>query len=291
MYVTDLEVPARYQSESSSAPSQSVNCGVTVAVAIADFYMDRRHSIEAARALIDGQGPYNIGRRTGSVFGAPSGKATNSHQQRDMLRKLGVPCSVIEFRTTSQLHEIVDSARRPVLLGLHFSHVDNATSGYTKKFDGWHAIKVRAGATRNGIRGFLVNDPNFWPGTADATRGMRFYSDAAVQRALDGPGGIARGVAPDAAKPHPMSTEEREMAILSRIEVEMNPRDFPVRKGVNLYKGPGFNYPLHWTVPNQQNFRLVGWAIDPRTKVRTKWVLASRPDGIGMFFVPPAHSP
>jgi hypothetical protein len=268
-----------------------VNCGVTVAVAIADFYTDRRHSIEAARALIDGQGPYDIGRRTGSVFGAPSGKATNSHQQRDMLRKLGVPCSVVEFRTTSQLHEIVDSARRPVLLGLHFSHVDNATSGYSKKFDGWHAIKVRAGATRNGVRGFLVNDPNFWPGSADATGGMRFYSDTAVQRALDGPGRIARGVAPDAAKPHPMSTEEREMAILSRIEVEMNPRDFPVRKGVNLYKGPGFNYPLHWTVPQQQKFRLVGWAVDPRTKVRTKWVLASRPDGIGMFFVPPAHSP
>jgi len=65
MYVTDLETPPRYQSESSSVPSQSVNCGVTVAVAIADFYKDKRHSIEAARALIEDEGPYNIGRRLG----------------------------------------------------------------------------------------------------------------------------------------------------------------------------------------------------------------------------------
>jgi len=289
MYVTDLEVPPRYQSESSSIPSQSVNCGVTVAVAIADFYLDREHSIEAARALIEGQGPYDIGRRTGLVFGAPAKKATNSHQQRDMLRKLGVPCSVVEFRTTSQLHRIVDSGRRPVLLGLHFSHVDNAISGYRRKLNGWHAIKVRAGATRNGVRGFLVNDPNFWPGKADTTRGLRFYPDAAVQRALDGPGVVARGVAPDAAKPHPMTTEEREMSILSRIEVEMEPRQFNVKKGVHLYKGPGFNYPLHWTVPHQQRFRLVGWAIDPRTKARTNWILASRAGGRGLFFVPPVH--
>lgn len=289
MYVTDLETPARYQSERSSEPSQSVNCGVTVAVAIADFYKDKRHSIEAARDLIEDQGPYDIGPRIGSVLGAPPGTGTTSHQQRDMLRKLGVQCEVVEFRTTAQLHEIVDSARRPVLLGLHFSHVPNAVSGYSQKYNNWHAIKLRAGATRNGKRGFWVNDPNFWPGTADATKGMRFYSDAAVQTAIDGEGGVARGVAPNLAKPHPMSTEEREMAILSRIEVELQPRQFTVKKGVNLYKGPGFNYPLHWTTPRVLRFRVVGWAIDPRTKQKTDWVLASRGKGPGLFFVPPRH--
>ena len=53
------------------------------------------------------------------------------------------------------------------------------------------------------------------------------------------------------------------MAIMSRIEVELHPRQFTVKKGVNLYKGPGFNYPLHWTTPRVLRFRVVGWAIDP----------------------------
>jgi hypothetical protein len=291
MFVTDLEAPPRYQSESSSAPSQAFNCGVAVAVAIADYYRDRRHAIEAARFLIDGRGPFDLGLRTGPVFGAPARTPTNSEQQAEMLRRLGVACSVVGFRTVSQLHAIVDSGRRPVLLGLHFKHVDKATSGYAQPFDGWHAIKVRAGMTRNGVRGFAVNDPNFWPGSADPAAGIRFYSDAAMQRALDGPGFASRGVVPDAAKPHPHATEEHEMAILSRIEIEMRPRQFKVRKGVTLYKGPGFNYPLHWTVPRLQSFRVVGWAIDPRTKQRTNWVLASRANGPGLFFVPPDHEP
>lgn len=79
------------------------------------------------------------------------------------------------------------------------------------------------------------------------------------------------------------------MAMLSRIEVELAPRLFTVKKGVNLYKGPGFAYPLHWTLPQAQRFRLVGWAIDPQTKKRTNWVLASRAHGRGLFFVPPVH--
>ena len=288
MYVLDLEVPPRYQWEDSSKFSQAVNCGVTVAVAIADYYRDRSHGIEVARSLIAGMGPYDLGRR-GVVQGAPAGKATNSWQQRDMLRKLGVPCQVVEIRTTKQLHEFVDSARRPFLLGLDFNHVDFATAGYT--FHGVHAIKIRAGATQNGVRGFIVNDPNFAPDGSDRAHGKRFYPDTVVQHAINAVGGMMRGVAPDAAKPHPMSTEEREMAILSRIEVEMQPRQFDVREGVNLHKGPGFTYPLHWTVPHVQKFRLVGWAVDPRTKERTGWILASRANGRGMFFIPPNHEP
>ena len=291
MFATDLEVPPRYQSESSSAPSQAFNCGVTVAVAIADFYRDRKHAIEPARKLIGSLGPYNLGQPWGKVTGAPEKKPTNSRQQADMLRALGVPCTIVEVRSVAQLHEIVDSGRRPMLLGLDFTHVDNATSGYAKPFKGWHAIKVRAGMTRLGERGFAVNDPNFWPGSRDATGGMRFYSDAAMQRALDGPPEVCKGVAPDAAKTHPRATEVDEMAILARIKVEMAPRDFPVRAGVTLHKGPGFHYPLHWTVPQTQSFRLIGWDIDPMTKQKTKWVLASRPDGTGFFFVPPDHSP
>jgi hypothetical protein len=290
-FANDLEVPPRYQSESSSFPSQSFNCGVTVAVAIADFYRDRKHAIEPARKLIDGRGPYDLGNPWGTVNGAPAKKPTNSRQQADILRALGVPCTVIKVKTVSQLHEIVDSGRRPVLLGLDFTHVENSTSGYSQKFKGWHAIKVRAGMTRNDERGFAVNDPNFWPGSRDTTAGMRFYSDAAMKRALEGPDEVCKGVAPDAAKAHPAATEDDEMAILSRIKVEMAPRNFPVRKGVTLHKGPGFHYPLHWTVPLEQSFRLIGWDIDPMTKRETNWVLASRPGGTGFFFVPPDHSP
>jgi hypothetical protein len=290
-FATDLEVPARYQSEPSSAPSQAFNCGVTVAVAIADFYIDRKHAIEPARRLIDALGPYHLGAPWGSVLGAPEKKPTNSHQQADILRALGVPCTVVQFKSVAQLHSIVDSGRRPVLLGLDFTHVENATSGYATKFNGWHAIKVRAGMTRNGVRGFAINDPNFWPGTKDTTAGMRFYSDAAMQHALDAADEVCKGVAPDVAKTHPAATEDHEMAILSRIRVEMVPRNFAVRKGVTLHKGPGFHYPLHWTVPQEESFRLIGWDIDPTTKRETQWVLASRPGGTGFFFVPPDHSP
>ena len=291
MFITDLDVPPRYQSEPSSVPSEAFNCGVTVAVAIADFYFDRRHAIEPARKLIAQKGPYNLGKRIGSVKGAPEKTPTNSWQQADILRKLGIPCKVIKVKTVAELHAIVDSGRRPVLLGLDFTHVGNETSGYTKKFENWHAIKVRGRMSRNGQVGFAINDPNFWPGSRDATSGKRFYSDAAMQRALDGPDEVCKGVAPDAAKVHPAATEDHEMAILSRIQVEMAPRNFAVRAGVTLHKGPGFSFPLHWTVPREANFRLIGWDVDPQTKKRTKWVLASRPDGTGMFFVPPDHSP
>jgi hypothetical protein len=292
IFKTDLEVPPRYQSEPSSDPSESVNCGVTVAVAIADFYLDRKHAIEPARKLIEGMGPYDLGKGIGIVKGAPSLIPTNSRQQADILRKFGIPSTVTTFTKVKQLHDIVDSLRRPVLLGLQFSHVPNETSGYSKILDRWHAIKVRAPMARQGESGFAVNDPNFWPGNRDATNGMRFYSDAVMQRALDGPIGGCKGVAPDAAKAHAGFTEDNEMSILSRIEIEMAPHDFPVRRGVTLHKGPGFNYPVHWTLPSEQTFRVAGWDVDPMTKQRTNWVFAFRPGGTGgTFFVPPDHAP
>lgn len=292
IYRTDLDVPPRYQSEPSSFPSAAVNCGVTVAVAIADFYLDRTHAIESARKLIEGLGPYDIGDPNGPVKGAPAGTGTNSRQQADMLGKFGIPSTVVTFHKVKELHRIVDQGRRPVLLGLHFRHVPNETSGYSQILDRWHAIKIRSEMTRDGQPGFAVNDPNFWPGDRDVTRGKRFYSDAVMQRALDGPIGGCNGVAPDAAKADANFTEDKAMSILGRIKVEMNPHNFPVRKGVTLHKGPGFNFPVHWTLPSEQTFRVAGWDVDPMTKQPTGWVLAFRPpDGIGTFFVPPDHEP
>jgi hypothetical protein len=282
-FSVDLDAPARYQSEPSST-SKSQNCGVTVAAAIADFYTDRRHDIEEGRGLIAGLGPFSLGPGT-TVVGAPRDTPTNSWQQAEMLRRWGVPCQVVKFSTVGQLHAIVDSGRRPLLLGLNFEHVNTTVAGHS--FGDWHAIKLRTSTTSGGARGFLVNDPNFWPSRPDPTNGRRFYPDAVVQHAL-AKSGLCAGVVPLVAKPDTSFTEEHEMAILSRIRPDV-PRDFTVRAGTVLRRGPGEQYPEHWRVPADEAFRLVGWDIDPQTKAETKWVAASRRDGTGIFFVPPVH--
>jgi hypothetical protein len=289
-FSVDLDAPARFQSEATSI-SKSQNCGVTVAAAIADYYTDESHPIEAGRRLIERTGPYNLGRDLAGnpiiVIGSPPNTPTNAWQQAEMLRRWDVNCAVVRFRRTPQLHAIVDSGRRPVLLALNYSKIPPEVAGHS--FRGWHAIKVRSGTSQAGVRGFLVNDPNFWPGKPDPNKGRRFYADAIIQAALDAVGGTT-GVVPVAAKPDSQFTEVHEMAVLSRIRPDA-PREFEVRAGVELRRGPGTEFPLHWKLPEQDTFLLIGWDIDPTTKAKTNWVAASRPGGTGIFFVPPDHAP
>jgi hypothetical protein len=283
-FVMDIEAPARYQSEATSAPSKAFNCGITVVAAIADYYVDLRHAIEPGRALIAGMGPYDLGAR-GIVHGAPARKCTSAQQQADILTKLGVPCDVVRIKSVAKLHEVVDSGRRPMGMGLDFRLVPDAIAGHS--FDGMHAIKLRTGTIRGGIRGFLVNDPNFWPSRPDPTDGKRFYPDDVLQRVLGGMG-AATCVVPRAAKVAATFTKETEMAILGRIMVKP-PRDFDVKAETVLHKGPGKNFPVHFKLPVADRFLLVGFDVDPTTGKETGWVIATRRGRRGVFYVPPEH--
>jgi len=120
-------------------------------------------------------GPYNV---NGTYFyGAPQGTATNAWQQADMLRKRGIACSVREINSLAELHGIVDSGRRPTLIGIQMSRVPESVRGHS--FTGWHAVVVLGRAVVNGQVGFWINDPNFPPGGPS----RRFYSDWILQQA------------------------------------------------------------------------------------------------------------
>jgi hypothetical protein len=280
-YLRDLDVPARYPSEASSAPSQSENCGVTVAAAIADFYWDDRHHIEQGRWLISGMGPYNVNGRV--YYGCPPQTPTNAWQQADMLRRRGIPCTVVLIRTVSQIHQIVDSGRRPMLLGLNFAYVPDATAGHM--FQGWHAIKVRDGDASVG--NFIVNDPNFWHPDADATNGKRWNSDAVKTNALNATGG-AYGVGPNAAKvvalpstsAPPPSTELDDMWELFVHEH----RGFNIIPGSTLYKGPGRQFPEHLhSTPGSMQRQAIGYIELPNNA--GLWRCFPQIDGVGVFWV------
>lgn len=170
-YTNALQAPKRQQWETSSQYSQSWNCGVTCASFIAGFYKDSLPAIEYNRRLISGMGPYNVNGQT--YYGCPARTPTNAWQQRDMLIKRGVPATARSVDSVAQLHGLVDSGRRPTLVGIEMSRIPPAIRGHS--FTGWHAVVAVSGAYQNGVRGFWINDPNF-PAGSPSTR--RFYSDA-----------------------------------------------------------------------------------------------------------------
>lgn len=168
VYRLAQDAPARYQWEANSAPSQSWNCGPTCVTRIACYYRDTWLGIEATRKLV-----------------ASPMTATNAWQQAEMLRKRGVPCSAREINSLDEAHGLVGGGRRPILIGVQMLRVPASVRGHN--FLGWHAIVLVVSVVRGGLRGFLVNDPNFNPpGVAygtDPARGLRFYSDAVLQGA------------------------------------------------------------------------------------------------------------
>ena len=158
----------RYQWEENSKYSQSWNCGVTAATFIASYYKGVYFGIEKTRLLV-----------------APPQTATSVTQQRDMLIKRGVPATVVSIDSLTELHSIVDSGRRPIILGIQMSRVPANYRDHP--FLGWHAVVVLSGATLNGVRGFWVNDPNFSPPGGirpDPDRGMKWYPDWVIQSAV-----------------------------------------------------------------------------------------------------------
>lgn len=196
-YSNALQAPKRQQWESSSMYSQSWNCGPTCVAFIAGFYRDSLPAIEYSRRMIAGMGPYyGVGASPSTgVWGCPARTPTNAQQQRDMLIKRGVPATARSIDGIAQLHGLVDSGRRPTLIGIEMIRVPPAIRGHS--FTGWHAVVVVSGAYQNGVRGFWINDPNF-PAGSPSTR--RFYSDSIMQSAWAN--NTPRWcVVPDSAKP------------------------------------------------------------------------------------------
>jgi hypothetical protein len=173
-YTQALQAPNRQQWEASSAFSQSWNCGLASAAFISGFYRDVRYGIEYGRTLIAGMGPYYV---NGVVtYGAPPKTATTAWQQRDILVRRGVPSTVRYLDSIAELHSIVGSGRRPVIVGILMSRVPGAVRGHS--FLGWHAVVVICTGWLNGVKGFWVMDPNFAAGSSGS---RRFYSNDVMQ--------------------------------------------------------------------------------------------------------------
>jgi hypothetical protein len=272
------QAPDRQQWESSSQYSQSWNCGVTCAAFIAGYYRGTRFSIEQGRRNITGWGPYNVNGTL--TYGCPPKTPTNAAQQRDMLIARGVPASARYVNTVDELHGLVDSGRRPIIVGIQMSRIPYQYRGHS--FLGWHAVTFITGTYRDGKRGFLVNDPNFPAGSPSS---RRFYPDWLVKSAWQD--NVPRWcVVPNSLKPLTTTfTESQEMAILSKIESRSG-RWFDVKQGTRLYKGPGTAYPVHLKATDSpERFWLHGFVGG-----EDGWVAATRsPTSRGVFFVPPAH--
>lgn len=274
--------PPRYQWEASSLYSQPYNCGPTSVTKIACFYKDTWFGIEATRKLIAGMGPYHVNQDI--YYGAPQGTATNAWQQTEMLRKRGVPCDVRQISTLSELHGLIDTGRRPILVGIEMSKVPFEIKGHN--FLGWHAVVFLGLAyDRFGNRGVLVNDPNFAPGSDDS-KGKRFYPDWILQSAwLNNSPRYC--VVPKYLKPVtllPDTSMGDELATLEQMTIPADAgRLFDVAKGVTLRKLPFATATKHFTTVVPVKYRLVGFSPGG-------WVGAANPnDPVGVFFVPPNH--
>lgn len=175
VWTSALQAPSRQQWELSSLWSQAWNCGMASAAFIAGFMKDNRPGIEEGRRLIASMGPYGV-TGIGTVWGSPSQTPTTAWQQRDVLIKRGVPAGVRIVSDLATLHGLVDSSRRPIIVGILMGRVSWQVRGHT--FTGMHAVVIICGGYKNGIRGFWIMDPNFPAGSSES---IRFYSDAMMQ--------------------------------------------------------------------------------------------------------------
>lgn len=179
--------PGRYQwDETSGTPwsSQSVNCGPTSVTKIADFYRDARFSIEQTRYLA-----------VGCCI------PTTCTQQASMLTSRGVSAIAMWVDTLGELDYLVGwDGKRPIVVGIEMSRVPTYVKDHP--FDGWHAVVVLKRVVRDGIEGYLLNDPNFSPPGGyrpDPDHGKKFYPRWVMDYAFI-QNGIRWGVVPNKAK-------------------------------------------------------------------------------------------
>jgi hypothetical protein len=139
-----------------------------------------------------------------------------------MLSKRGIPASV-QTPSAAQLSALVQSGRRPVIIGMKMSLVPAAYRGHP--FLGVHAVVVRYNATVKGVPGKIIMDPNFDYGhTLDGTNGFRWYPDSIVDQARSGPGTNRAAVVP------------------TNLKVVPTVKYRATGPGVNIRKGPGTNF-------------------------------------------------
>lgn len=165
-WVEAIEAKPRYQWEDDSAPSQSDNCGPTCVAHILGYYHDNVPGIEHVR-------------RTVTTCCHPC----TYQQQADMLTAGGVPATCVNIDSLAELDDLLDSQRRPVILALYMANIPYSIRGHV--FTGWHAVVCRKKVTRNGVVGYLINDPNFSPPggvRTDPTDGERFYPAWVLQQ-------------------------------------------------------------------------------------------------------------
>lgn len=221
-YASAYAAPKRFQWELNSKPSQAQNCGPSCITQIAQFYNDRWYGIETTRRLV-----------------TPCCIPTNSWEQRDMLIRRGVPCAVRQIDTLAELHGLVDSGRRPVLLGLEMSRVPASVRGHP--FMGWHALTFLTRAIVQGQNGFWVTDPNFSPPGGirpDPQHGTRFYSDGVMQWAFFS-NNPRYGVVPNALKPMP---ETQDYVRFNAGVAGVNIRRQPDARKANIFAVAGPRY-------------------------------------------------
>ncbi len=254
-YSHATQVPSRTQWESSSQYSQSWNCGPTCASFITDFYKNTHSAIEYKRKLLAGMGPYNV-TGVGTIYGCPPQTPTTGWQQADMLDRSGVPSTVRGLDSVAQLHGLVDSGRRPIILGIFMARVPLVNRGHS--FTGWHAVVVISGAVVNGMRGFWLNDPNF---PAGSTAARRFYSDSLMQSAWANYSPRI-SVVPDAAKvvtlPPPPTTIQRADYGAASMRFRERNQDMVLKAGKPIRNGASVSASTLTTVTADTALHIVG---------------------------------
>jgi hypothetical protein len=227
------------------------NCGMAAVVQVAWYYRDYRYGIYATRRLV-----------TTSLK-----LSTTVTEQRDALRKRGVPCRLAR-PTIAQLHAMLATGRRPVIIGMDMGLVPDSIAGHDFQDD--HGVTLRANASG----GFSLADPNFSTRTnrLDPTRGRRFYPDWVVKRAYWDAGKWA--IVPDADKvvvgpaptPTPTPTtgyiadgDPYPMRFRSRLAPDGAAPSYRLRAGKPIRKGALTSSGLWATVPTETRIFAVGY--------------------------------
>jgi hypothetical protein len=137
---------------------------------IAEFYRDDDFDVYFTRQLV-----------------VDACRAVYYSEQAAMLNKRKVPATLLSLTSMAQLKAIVGGGKRPVILAMLMGRVPYSVRGHS--YTGWHAVVCMDTVVVNGVRGFLVMDPNFSPAGGirpDPQHGKRFYSEGVIQSAFFG---------------------------------------------------------------------------------------------------------
>jgi len=142
VFISPLSTESELQWDEDSKPNQGYNCGPSSVEKVANYYKDlRQYGIERTRDLATSRDK----------------SGTNAAEQKDMLARRGVPCSVQRLSPTD-IKAKLKSTRRPLVLWLHMAEIPDSIKGHP--FDGNHAVTALANGVVNDEPGIWVNEPN-----------------------------------------------------------------------------------------------------------------------------------